>query len=152
MFNATPTPSCYTPPKEKGYPWCRRLGWPQGRSGQVWKILPPLEFSFSLSLSLSLSLPFSLFLLFPLSFLSCFLPFYLLLTTKHKHPCPQAGFFLYPLFVLYPYFYVLIVMHFCLLSLLYNLHNTNIHSPGGIRTRHPSKRSAADPRFRPLGP
>jgi hypothetical protein len=28
---------------------------------------------------------------------------------------------------------------------------TNIHAPGGIRTRNPSKRAAADPRFRPLG-
>ena len=36
----------------------------------------------------------------------------------------------------------------CRLSLL---HNTNIHAPGGIRTRNPSKWSAADPRSRPLG-
>jgi hypothetical protein len=28
---------------------------------------------------------------------------------------------------------------------------TNIHVPGGIRTRNPSKRAAADPRLRPLG-
>ena len=28
---------------------------------------------------------------------------------------------------------------------------TNIHAPGGIRTRNPSRRAAADPRFRPLG-
>ena len=31
------------------------------------------------------------------------------------------------------------------------LYNTNIPGPGGIRTRDPSKRSAADPRLRPLG-
>jgi hypothetical protein len=55
------------------------------------------------------------------------------------------------LFVLYPYFCVLIVLDVCLLSLLYNTHNTNIHAPGGIRTRNPSKRSPADPRLRPLG-
>ena len=30
-------------------------------------------------------------------------------------------------------------------------HNTNIHSPGRIQTRNPSKRSASDPRLRPLG-
>ena len=40
------------------------------------------------------------------------------------------------------------VLHFALLSLLYN---TNIHDPGEIRTRNSSKRSAADPRLRPLG-
>ena len=33
---------------------------------------------------------------------------------------------------------------------LYNKPNTNIHALGGIRTRNPSKRAAADPR-RPLG-
>jgi hypothetical protein len=27
-------------------------------------------------------------------------------------------------------------------------HNTNIHTPSGIRIRNPSKRSAADPRLR----
>ena len=30
-------------------------------------------------------------------------------------------------------------------------HNTNIHPPGGIRTRSPSKQAAADPRLRLLG-
>ena len=62
---------------------------------------------------------------------------------------------------------------FCLLSVLYNTHNTNIHASGGnqtrnpskraaqtytldraangIRTRNPSRRSAADPRLGPLG-
>jgi hypothetical protein len=28
---------------------------------------------------------------------------------------------------------------------------TDIHDPGGIRTHNPSKRAAADPRFRPRG-
>jgi hypothetical protein len=28
---------------------------------------------------------------------------------------------------------------------------TYIHAPGGIRTRNPSKRTAADPRLRPRG-
>ena len=36
---------------------------------------------------------------------------------------------------------------FPFLSLLYN---TNIHDPGGIRTRNPRRRAAADPRLRPL--
>ena len=39
---------------------------------------------------------------------------------------------------------------FCFLSLL-TTHNTNIHAPSGIWTRNPSKRSATDPRLRPLG-
>jgi hypothetical protein len=30
-------------------------------------------------------------------------------------------------------------------------HNTNIHAPGGIRTRHPSRRAVADLRCRPRG-
>ena len=30
-------------------------------------------------------------------------------------------------------------------------HQTDIHAPGGIRTRNPSKREAADPRLRPRG-
>ena len=30
-------------------------------------------------------------------------------------------------------------------------HNTNIHAPGGIRTRNPSKRASVDRRLKPLG-
>ena len=30
-------------------------------------------------------------------------------------------------------------------------HQTDIHDPGGIRTRNPSKRTAADPRLRSRG-
>ena len=63
-------------------------------------------------------------------------------------------FFLYSL-VLCLYFIptcfcVLILLHlpFCLLR---TTHNTNTHAPGGIRTRNPSKRSAAVLRLRPLG-
>ena len=33
----------------------------------------------------------------------------------------------------------------------HNTQQTNIHAPGGIQTRHPSRRSAADLRLRPLG-
>ena len=51
----------------------------------------------------------------------------------------------------YPFNWVFdsIVLHSALLSLRIN-HNTNINAPGGIRTRNPSKRSAADPRLRPI--
>jgi hypothetical protein len=36
-------------------------------------------------------------------------------------------------------------------STLQHLQQTNIHAPGGIRTRNPSRRAAADPRLRQLG-
>ena len=39
------------------------------------------------------------------------------------------------------------LLHFCLYC---TIHNTNIHASGGIRTRSLSKRSAVDPRLRPL--
>ena len=39
----------------------------------------------------------------------------------------------------------------CLFPLVYYTHNTYIHATGGIRTRNPSKRSAANPHVRPLG-
>jgi hypothetical protein len=40
----------------------------------------------------------------------------------------------------------------CILHFYFYLNrNTNFHVPGGIWTRNPSKRSAADPRHRPLG-
>ena len=42
-------------------------------------------------------------------------------------------------------FFVLIALHFVF------TYNTNIHAPGGIRNRNPSKRSATDPRLRSLG-
>jgi hypothetical protein len=38
----TPYTGCFTPGVETQYPLCRRLGGPQGKSGQVQKILPPL--------------------------------------------------------------------------------------------------------------
>ena len=47
-------------------------------------------------------------------------------------------------------FFVLDCHVFCLFSVL-TTNNTNIYAPAGIRTRNPSKRSAADPRLRPLG-
>ena len=55
------------------------------------------------------------------------------------------------LFVLSLYFVSTLLSWLCRLSLLYYTDNTNIHAPGGIRTRNPSKRSATSPRLRPLG-
>jgi len=40
-----PYPGCCTPRSKNWYPSYRRLSWPQGQSGQVWKISPPLEFN-----------------------------------------------------------------------------------------------------------
>jgi hypothetical protein len=70
-------------------------------------------------------------------------------THTHKHPCHRQDFFLFSPCTLS----VLLCPDcpgLCLLSILYNTHNTNIHAPGGIRTHNPSKRSAANPRLRPL--
>jgi hypothetical protein len=55
------------------------------------------------------------------------------------------------LFVLRPYLlFVSIFLHSAFMPLV-TTHNKNTHAPGGIQTRNPSKRSAADPRLRPLG-
>ena len=42
---------------------------------------------------------------------------------------PPPGLFFFAFHVLYPYFCVLFVLAFCLLSLLYNTDNINTHSP-----------------------
>jgi hypothetical protein len=56
--------------------------------------------------------------------------------TTDKHPCPRRDFILFVLSLyFYPYFFVLIVLVFAFCLLLYNKHITNIHAPGGIRTR-----------------
>jgi hypothetical protein len=39
-----PRPGRFTPEKETHYPLCRKLGGPQGQSGQAWKISPPPGF------------------------------------------------------------------------------------------------------------
>ena len=41
---STPFPGHFTPGKGTQYPLYRRLGGPQGQSGQVWKIFPPPGF------------------------------------------------------------------------------------------------------------
>jgi hypothetical protein len=76
---------------------------------------------------------------------------------QYTHSYPRRDFFLFvfccTVFVLRPYLVLCLdnVLHFAFLSLLYSTQNTNIHSLGGIRTRNPSKRSAADLRLRPHG-
>jgi hypothetical protein len=45
------------------------------------------------------------------------------------------------------FFFVLIVLNFAFFVFYFY---TNIHDPGGIRTRKPSKRSARGPRLKPL--
>ena len=72
------------------------------------------------------------------------------LNTHDRHPCPQAGFFSV-LSVFYPYFFVLIVLASAFHRYCKNKHNKLPCPPGGIRTRNPSKRAAADIRLRPLG-
>ena len=67
---------------------------------------------------------------------------------------PLAGFFLYSLvlslYFIRTCFLDLILLHFAF-CLYLTTHNTNIQTPGGIRTRNPSKRLVADPRLRKLG-
>jgi hypothetical protein len=75
-------------------------------------------------------------------------------TNKHKTgtSMPSAGF---SFFVLCTSSLLLLCPHcpsFAFRPLPYNTHNTNSHAPGGIRTRNPGKRSATDPRLRPLRP
>ena len=63
----------------------------------------------------------------------------------------EAGFCFILLLCLCSYSYLFLRLDcpaFCLFVFTYN---TNIRAPGGIRTRNSSKRSAADPRVRPLG-
>ena len=71
--------------------------------------------------------------------------------------------FVLSLYCILTWFFVLLALHsvfylyctthcvLCILLLLIPLQHTNIHAPGGIRTRNPSKWSAADPRLRLLG-
>ena len=58
---------------------------------------------------------------------------------------PPTGFFFCTLSVLCPDCRGFALCSYC------TTHNTNVHAPGGIRTRNPSKRSAIDTRLRPLG-
>ena len=57
--------------------------------------------------------------------------------THNIHPCPRRKFFLFS--VLYLYFFVLIVLTLPFVLYLQNTHKSNIHAPGGIQTRNPSK-------------
>ena len=67
------------------------------------------------------------------------------LNVQHKHTCPRRDFFCSLYFVCTTLSWL---SWLCRLSLMYN---TNTHAFGGIRTRNPSKRAAADARLRPLG-
>ena len=98
----------------------------------------------------------SLFVLYPyfLSWLSWLLLFVLHCTTNTA----QISRLCVGIFVLVFFSFVLSFWSILYLYLLCpyvtnssTTHNTNIHAPGGIPTRNPSKRSAADPRLRPLG-
>ena len=88
---------------------------------------------------------------------NCIVSFSVCENTIHggkKNYTPTPGLFLFScsFFALYPYLFL--CRDFpgvCLLSLLYNTLNTNIHVPGGIRTRNPSRRAATHIRFRPRG-
>ena len=109
------------------------------------KYRPTAKFSF---LSLQ-SFPFY----FLISLLSLFITLSLLSTHTTQTSMPPVGFFYILLYSVCTSFYLFLCFHcpsFCFLPLL-TTDNTNIHAPGGIRTRNPSKRSAADPRLRPLG-
>ena len=86
-----------------------------------------------------------------LFWLSCSLPFVCNYNTHHKYPWRRRDCFC---ILLYFVCTSSILVSFCLdcpaLCLLSALttYNTNIHVPGGIRTRNPSKLAAADLRFR----
>ena len=72
--------------------------------------------------------------------------------TQHKHPCTRRDFLCSLFLSLYltpTCFFVFIVLHFAF-CLLLTTHNTNTHVPGRIRNRNLNKRSAAEPRLRPL--
>ena len=76
----------------------------------------------------------------------------LYLTTHNTHTRQTSdSFFFILLFCLCTYFFFWIILHFDFCLLLFNTPNTNVHSPSGIRTRIPSKRSAADRCLGPLG-
>ena len=84
-------------------------------------------------------------MLVSLFWFSCILPFVRTYNTTQISLTPSA------------FFFTLSVLlcpdcpGFAFCFLLYNTHNTNIHAPGGIRTRNPKKRSASNHRLRPLG-
>ena len=84
-----------------------------------------------------------------LSWFSCILVFVFTYNTQKQTSMTSAGFFF--VLCILSVLLRLVCPWFPLLSLLYNTHHTNIHVSGGIRTRNPSKREAADPRLTPLG-
>ena len=69
-----------------------------------------------------------------------------------KIPCPHSDFFrAFFSFFRCPLLSTVYVYIFCpCVPYSSTAHNTNVHAPGVIRTRNPSKRLPADPRLRPL--
>ena len=138
-----PRPGRFTTGKNTRYRLYKMLGVPQARCGRVRTNSPHLQFCILLYSVCTSSL------LGSFSWLSCILPFVCTYNTQHKHPCLRRDFFC--LFsALYLYCFVLTALALPFVLLVQNTHNTNIQAPGGIRTCNPSKRSAADPRLRPL--
>ena len=140
-----PRPGRFTTGKETRYPLYKRLDGPQGRSGRVRKISPHWDSFLFFLVRVFFSFIRCSFL--PLcTFTSSILMSLIRLQHTTQTPMPPAGYFfaLCTLAVLLcpdcPGFV------FCLL-----LYKTNIHGPGGVRTRNLSKRAASDPRRGPLG-
>ena len=73
------------------------------------------------------------------------------LTTNIHALCGILLLLLLLLSVFHLYYYVFLIVLAVPFHPYCATHNTNIHAPGGIRTRNPSRRAAADPRLRPLG-
>ena len=73
--------------------------------------------------------------------------------TKVRSAIGIGGFFVFvcafTLYFIRTRFFVWIILHFAFCLVLQP--NTNIRGPGGIQTRNPSRRSAADPCLKPLG-
>ena len=58
--------------------------------------------------------------------------------------------FSFTLYFICTWFSISIILRFYFFIFTCNTQRTDIHAPGGIRNRNPSKRSAADPHFRRL--
>ena len=74
--------------------------------------------------------------------------------TTDRYPCLRLNFFLksfsFSLFVLFPYFFLCLHCPGLFLCLYSTTHNTNIHAPGGSRTRNYNRQATSDPCIRPL--
>ena len=91
---------------------------------------------------------YSVFILYPYLFLRLYCPAFCLFVFRTQTSMPPAGFFLYFICTSLSSLSSACLLFF---TVQHTQHNTNVHAPGGIRTHNSSKRSAADPRLRPLG-